>query len=133
MHRNTGDGRAKWRPIASAIVSRKSEQSPCPVGQGICRPLASPPCDAAGVLTITREQRHALELLAAAGSRGITEAALIAHGCRVDTLAELLRTGLASMTLESMLAGDKTIEVVRIKITEAGRLETPNRPPGRSP
>jgi hypothetical protein len=29
------------------------------------------------------------------------------------------------MTLERILAGDKPIEVVRLKITEAGRLEIP--------
>jgi len=34
------------------------------------------------------------------------------------------------MTLERMLAGDKMIEVARFKITEAGRLEIPNRHAG---
>jgi hypothetical protein len=67
-------------------------------------------------MTITPEQRHVLELLTAAGQRGITEAALSALGCRVDTLANVVRTGL-----------------VRLKITEAGRLESANHPPGRSP
>jgi hypothetical protein len=80
-------------------------------------------------MLITPEQRHVLELLAAAGERGITEAAL--SGCRLDTLANVVRTGLASVTLENMLASDKTIEGVRVKITEAGRLEIPNHPPGR--
>jgi hypothetical protein len=72
-------------------------------------------------MTITLEQRHVLELLAAAGQQGITEAALSALGCRVDSLANVVRTGLASVTLESMLASDKAIEVVRLKITDAGR------------
>jgi hypothetical protein len=39
-----------------------------------------------------------LELLAAAGQRGITEAALSALGCRVETLSNVVRTGLASAT-----------------------------------
>jgi hypothetical protein len=67
-----------------------------------------------------------LELLAAAGQRGITEAALSALGCRVETLSNVVRTGLASVTVESMLASDKTIEIVRVTITEAGRLEVPS-------
>jgi hypothetical protein len=71
-------------------------------------------------MTITSEQRHVLELLAAAGQRGITEAALSALGCRVETLSNVVRTGLASATMESMLASDKTIEIVRVTITEAG-------------
>jgi hypothetical protein len=68
---------------------------------------------------LTTEQCRVLEMLA---GTTLTEAALSALGCSIDTLADLVRTGLASMTLEHMLAGDKTIEVVRVKITEAGRL-----------
>ena len=51
--------------------------------------------------------------------------------CRVETLSNVVRTGLASVTVESMLTSDKTIEIVRVKITEAGRLEIPKpaRPP----
>ena len=42
-------------------------------------------------MTITPEQRHVLELLAAAGERGITEAALSALGCRVEGARAALR------------------------------------------
>jgi hypothetical protein len=34
---------------------------------------------------------------------------------------ELERDGLASATAERMVAGDRTIEVARVRITEAGR------------
>jgi transposase len=50
-----------------------------------------------------------------------TEAALSALGCRIDPLADVVGTGLASMSLERMTAANRTIEVVRIKIADAGR------------
>ncbi len=38
-----------------------------------------------------------------------------------DMIAGLVRAGLAAEELEVMKAGGKTIEVVRVRITEAGR------------
>jgi hypothetical protein len=66
-------------------------------------------------------RNHALELLATAGPRGYTEAALTANGFTTDALADLVRTGLASVTFERMSIGEKIIELVRVKITGAGR------------
>ena len=45
------------------------------------------------------------------------------HGPRPDRQAvvELVRAGLAMATVERMVAGGKSIEVARVKITEAGR------------
>jgi hypothetical protein len=55
-------------------------------------------------------RRRALELLA--GSRdGIPEALMLAHGFSIELLVELVRAGLASATIESMVAGGRRVEV----------------------
>jgi hypothetical protein len=36
-------------------------------------------------------------------------------------MVELVRAGLASATAERMIAGNKTMEIARVRITEAGR------------
>ena len=46
---------------------------------------------------------------------------MIAHGFTARQLAALVRDGLASASSERMLAGKKSIEVTRLRITEAGR------------
>jgi hypothetical protein len=61
-----------------------------------------------------------LELLAACRD-GCSEAILIAHGFTVPQMVELVRTGLATATTERMVAGGRPMEVVRMRITEAGR------------
>jgi hypothetical protein len=61
-----------------------------------------------------------LELLA--GSRdGATEAVMAAHGFTVPQLVKLVRAGLATATPERMRAGNKRMEVARVRITDAGR------------
>ena len=65
-------------------------------------------------------RRRALELLA--GSRdGATEAIMLAHGFTVELLVELIRAGLATATTERLVAGERAMEVARVRITEAGR------------
>jgi hypothetical protein len=65
-------------------------------------------------------RRRALELLA--GSRdGCTEAIMLAHGFTIDMLVEVVNAGLASATTERVVAAGRTIEVARVRITEAGR------------
>jgi hypothetical protein len=65
-------------------------------------------------------RRRALELLA--GSRdGCTEAIMLAHGFTVDMLVEIINTGLASASTERAVAGRRTMQVTRVRITEAGR------------
>jgi hypothetical protein len=64
-------------------------------------------------------RRRALELLAASPG-GCTEAILIAQGFTVDMLAKLIRAGLATAGTERMVAGGRSIEVVRVRITDAG-------------
>jgi hypothetical protein len=46
---------------------------------------------------------------------------MIAHGFTVDMLVKLIRAGLASAGTERMVAGGRSIEVTRVRITEAGR------------
>ena len=65
------------------------------------------------------DRRRALRLLADA-PEGVTEALMLAHGFRVELLADLCIAGLAIAKPEHMRAGGRTMEVVRMKITEAG-------------
>ena len=75
------------------------------------------------------ERRRALELLAAS-SDGCTAAILLAHGFKSDRLVELINAGLASVTTERVIAGDRAIQVTRVQITDAGR-QALDRPKAR--
>jgi hypothetical protein len=66
------------------------------------------------------DRRRALELLAASPD-GCTEAIMLAHGFTVELLVDLCIAELAIATPERMVAGGRPVEVVRMKITEAGR------------
>jgi hypothetical protein len=71
-------------------------------------------------------QRQALEMLAGS-PHGVTEDLLVlAHGFNSDMIAGLVHAGLTTAQRETVEAGGKSAEVVRIRITEAGRqaLET---------
>jgi hypothetical protein len=66
-------------------------------------------------------RRRALELLASS-PHGATEKLLLAAlGFNSDTIADLVRHGLAAEEREVVKAGGKPIEVVRVRITAAGR------------
>jgi hypothetical protein len=65
-------------------------------------------------------RRRALELLAASPD-GATEALLLAHGLTIDLLVELVRAGLATAKAERVMAGGRSMQVTRVRITEAGR------------
>jgi len=70
---------------------------------------------------LSTEQREALELLAG-DPQGATEDLLVlAHGFDSDMIAGLVSSGLAMAQRENMKAGSRSIEVVRIRITGAGR------------
>jgi hypothetical protein len=70
--------------------------------------------------TAKPDRRRVLELLA--GSRdGCSEAIMLAHGFTIEQMVELVRAGLATATAERVVAGRRTIEVTRVRITEAGR------------
>jgi hypothetical protein len=62
---------------------------------------------------LTPKARRALELLAV-DQRGLTETLLRTYGFTLRMLASLVRTG-------TVKTGGKTIEVVRIRISDAGR------------
>ena len=70
------------------------------------------------------QPRSTLELLSllASSPHGATEALLVrVHGFDNDMIAGVVRAGLATAEGETMKAGVKPIEVVRLRITAAGR------------
>jgi hypothetical protein len=61
-------------------------------------------------------------MLADAGRNGVTAAIMLANGFKPQMLARLDREGLATaMIAERVRNGGKIIEVIRVKITAAGR------------
>jgi hypothetical protein len=66
------------------------------------------------------DRRRALELLAACPD-GCTEAIMLEHGFTTSQMVELVRAGLASVGAERVVAGRTTVEIARVRITEAGR------------
>jgi hypothetical protein len=46
---------------------------------------------------------------------------MLAHGLKPELLADLVRGGFATAKPETVRAGGKSIEVVRMTITDAGR------------
>jgi hypothetical protein len=61
----------------------------------------------------------ALELLAVSPD-GCTETLMFANGFMAELLIELVRAGLACAHAERMVADGKTMEVTRVKLSEAG-------------
>jgi hypothetical protein len=65
-------------------------------------------------------RRRALELLAANRKRLHRSD----HACarfKPEMVVEMIRDGLATASAERMIAGGKSIEIARMKITDAGR------------
>jgi hypothetical protein len=73
------------------------------------------------------DRRRALELLASCRD-GCAAAILIAHGFTIEQMAELVRDGLATAHSQRVIVGRRTIEVARVKITEAGRQALTDKP-----
>jgi hypothetical protein len=71
---------------------------------------------------LSAEQRRVLKLLASSRHGATEKLLVVAHGFDSDMIADLVRAGLATAEREVMKAGSEPIEVVRIKITEAGRM-----------
>jgi len=70
---------------------------------------------------VSAEQRRAL-LLLASSREGVNEELLLrAHRFSRVVLSSLVRRRLASIGRVVMKAGDKTVEVIRMRITSAGR------------
>jgi len=70
--------------------------------------------------TPKQQRRQALELLEAS-IPGCTEAIMLAYGFKTEFLAALVDAGLATASIERMVAGGRRIEVTRMRITGAGR------------
>jgi hypothetical protein len=68
-----------------------------------------------------REQRRALEMLADAGESGSTLDMLVTNGFPAELLAGLVSDGLAMMQGETVKVEERTSEIIRVMITEAGR------------
>ena len=64
------------------------------------------------------ERSRALALLAESPD-GCTRAIMLARGFPLALLNQLVRAGLATSHLDRQEHGEKTIEIVRVKITEA--------------
>ena len=52
---------------------------------------------------------------------GATEAVLVAHGFMYETITRLVDSGLATSTMEPFLVDGRLVEVMRFRITDAGR------------
>jgi hypothetical protein len=72
-------------------------------------------------MAVSAERHRALRLLVGS-PLGVTEAIMLAHGFTYTMLDALVRDGLATATPETVHAGKRPIEVVRVRITDAGRL-----------
>jgi hypothetical protein len=70
--------------------------------------------------TTKQQRRQALELLEASID-GCTEAIMLAYGFKTGLLVELVNAGLATASIERMVAGGGRVEVTRLRITGAGR------------
>jgi hypothetical protein len=72
-------------------------------------------------MTLSAEQRQALEMLADAGEGGSTLDMLVANGFPAELLADLVRDGFAMMQGETVKVDERTSEIIRVMITDAGR------------
>jgi hypothetical protein len=70
---------------------------------------------------LSAEERRALEMLNRSPRSGCTNRLLVAHGFTLATLVGLIRDGLVHVQSESLTAPGRTVEIVRVRITAAGR------------
>ena len=75
---------------------------------------------------LSTEQRRALAMLADVGQRGYTDAMMMAHGFTFDLLASLVRAGLATAAPQRVRASGHMFELMRVRITDAGRRAVSN-------
>ena len=78
-------------------------------------------------IPLSPEWRHALEELANASERGgATEAVLLARGFTAEMAASLVLSGLAETSVETLKVGGRGVEVVRMRIMDAGQFALNN-------
>jgi hypothetical protein len=71
---------------------------------------------------LTTDQRRALAVIASAGPRGATETLLVdVYSFGLAELAQLVHADFATLSQQTMRGGGRTITVVRLRITDAGR------------
>jgi hypothetical protein len=80
-------------------------------------------------MTLSAEQRRALEMLADAEESGKTLDMLVTNGFPAELLAGLVSDGLAMMQGETVKVDERTSEIIRVMITDAGRSAIENRAP----
>jgi hypothetical protein len=71
-------------------------------------------------MAVIADQRRALEMLSSA-HHSLTEATMLANGFKPEVLTSLVRVGLATAEPDTVRAGKRQIEIVRMTITDAGR------------
>ena len=85
---------------------------------------------------LTEKQRELLEVLAIA-PHGSDVNALLTRGFKLETMADLVRSELAAVRIETVENHDSKVEIALVQITDAGwrALEglTSRRPSPRSP
>ena len=69
---------------------------------------------------MTADERGLLELLAGT-ENGMSEALLLAHGVSPQSIVNAVHAGLATLTAERKPTGQSTLEMKRVRITDAGR------------
>ena len=88
-----------------------------------CFPVRQEPARHATMISLSflSGQQRALAMLAAAGSNGLTQRFLAGCDLGVGMVDALVEKGFVNLTLEKVRGGSKTIEVSKVRITEAGR------------
>jgi hypothetical protein len=71
-------------------------------------------------MAITADEREALRMLVGS-PHGCSESIMLAHGFAIGMLRDLVRNEFATADREFVRAGRRTITIVRLRITEAGR------------
>jgi hypothetical protein len=82
---------------------------------------------------MTLEERRALKVLADAEQRGsMIPVLLMAHGFPADLLSGLVLDRLATKSTEPFSDGSRTVQVIILRITDAGREALTMPPVGRA-
>jgi hypothetical protein len=111
---------AYQHPVSSPVLIARPRPVACPLaGRGDNRDVAPMPTRR-HYRRPNPDRRRALELLAVS-RHGYGKAILRAHGFSIDMMVELVKAGLATTKRERMAAGGQQTDVVRVRITDAGR------------
>jgi len=80
-------------------------------------------------MTVSAERRRAQKMLADAGEGGSTLDMLVANRFPAELLADLVSDGLAMMQGETVKVDERTSEIIRVMITDAGLSAIEDRAP----